>query len=71
MGLGACMGPRSPRLFLCPAVPKLWLTGFGWLYYWQAMLNRIQDLDSGGPSLRSRIWRGRRCHAGDGHALRD
>ena len=28
-------GPRSPRLSVCPAAPKLWLNGFGWLYYWQ------------------------------------
>ena len=54
-------GPRSPRLSACPAAPKRWLTGFGWLYYWRSTAaSHLCGHGSGG----------RRCHAVDGHALR-
>ena len=56
-------GPRSPRLSACPADPKCWLTGFGW---------HVEP--NPGPRQRRAIFAGsggRRCHASDGHALRN
>ena len=41
MGLGACLGRGRRASLRAPAAPKRWLTGFGWLYYWRAMSNRI------------------------------